>query len=341
MSVKSALRKLSRAFSTKDERAFDDAMEELEDKVKDEGEEPLEIHNHIPDMRDNRGEFPSLESSVSSPAFDGEMPPWFKEHKEATDAALKKMSDSFEDFIKKGKKEGEAEDHRRNNNDESEEEKERRERGEDGHHRDDEEENLEMDRRRNNDESESEEEKERRERGEDRRRNDDEANKEILGELEFEAPPGTGDRAYKGKGKDSAFLEEAFQDAVSKAEIIAPGIRLPTFDRKAEPVRTMRDMIKLRKTAVDLAYGTPATRGVIDAAMSGKTWDSKRSNAAVTRTLFNAVATQVGSDNNLRATDTCSDVGGRKANDNRYTPRVQTLSDMNTANREKAKAGWK
>jgi hypothetical protein len=35
MSMKSALRRLSRAFSTKDERAFDEALEELEEKMED------------------------------------------------------------------------------------------------------------------------------------------------------------------------------------------------------------------------------------------------------------------------------------------------------------------
>ena len=37
----------------------------------------------------------------------------------------------------------------------------------------------------------------------------------ILGELEYEAPPGTGDKARAAK--DSAYLEDSFQDAVAKA----------------------------------------------------------------------------------------------------------------------------
>lgn len=344
MSLKSALRKMSRAFSTKDEKMFDEAMDEFEEKMeKDESpEEAIEIHNHIPGQQDSMGELPSKEFSVSSPAFDGdEAPPWFKKHEEATDARFKKMNDSFEDFIKGKKKEGEeAEDRRdgpteggehpswpggefpsggirgdRHGKDESEEE---RERGED--RRDNEEENLEMDRQRDRQRD---------------RRNNDEANKEILGELEFEAPPGTGDRAMKAK--DSKYLEEAFQDAVAKAEVLAPGLRLPTFDRAAKPSRTLGDIVKLRRTALDLAYGQPATRGIIDQAMSGKTMDSKRMGLASARVLFNAVASAVASSNNFRATDRGFETGGG-LRPHANGARIQTLADINKVNREKASA---
>jgi hypothetical protein len=348
MSLKSALRKMSRAFATKDERAFDEAMEEFENKLeKDESpEEAIEIHNHIPGQHDSMGELPSKEFNVSSPAFDGdEAPPWFKKHEEATDARFKKMNDSFEDFIKGKKKEGEeAEDRQRDRRDgpteggehpswpggefpsggirgdrhgkdESEEEREEGERGED--RRDNEEENLEMDRQRDRS----------RDRG---RANNDEANKEILGELEFEAPPGTGDRAMKAK--DSKYLEEAFQDAVAKAEVLAPGLRLPTFDRAAKPSRTLNDIVKLRRTALDLAYNQPATRGIIDQAMSGRTMDSKRMSLSSARVLFNSVASAVASSNNSRATDRGYEGGGVRTNTN--GARIQTLADINKVNRE-------
>lgn len=339
MSLKSALRKMSRAFATKDERAFDEAMEEFENKLeKDESpEEAIEIHNHIPDSRDAMGELPSKEFTVSGPAFDGdEAPPWFKKHAEASDARFKKMEDSFEDFIKGKKKEGEeAEDHRdgpsflkegefpsggirgdRHGRDEEEEAREREERGED--RRDNEEENLEMDRGRD------------RQRDRRDRANNDEANKEILGELEFEAPPGTGDRAMKAK--DSALLEESFQDALAKAEVLAPGLTLPTFDRKATPVKTLRDIIKLRRTALDLAYNQPTTRGIIDQAMSGRTMDSKRMSLGAMRVLFNAAASAAGVSNNSRATDHSFQTGGVRTNT--QGARIQTLADINKVNRE-------
>lgn len=321
--LKSAIRKLSRAFAAKDASAFDEALEEIEEKAEDTEEDPIEIHNHIPDARDTMGELPSKEFSTSSPAFDEE-PPWFKEHKEATDKQFKAMRDSFEEFTKgkdrRGRDEGE--------------ESEPLERGEEGEAFDDMG-NLEMeDRRRSNDEpSEREEMAERiKERGgnNDRRNNNDEANKEILGELEFEAPPGTGDRARRAK--DSAFLEDSFQDALSKAEVLAPGIKLPTFDRKAAPARTLRSIVTLRRAALDLAYNTvPAARGVIDQAMSGRTMDAKRMSLGQTRVLFNAVAGQVGTNNNQRATDRTTDFGGQRQN---AGAGIQSIADINRKNRE-------
>jgi hypothetical protein len=186
--------------------------------------------------------------------------------------------------------------------------------------------NLEMDRRRNND---------RRDRGRDRHGRDkrDEANREILGELEFEAPPGTGDKAMKAR--DSQYLEEAFQDAVAKAEVLAPGIRLPAFDRKAPPVRTFGQIAKLRATALDLAYQQPATRGVIDQAMSGRTLDTKSMRYGAARVLFNAAAAATAQGNNARATDRSSKF---EPGSNRVAARdggIQSIADINRINREK------
>jgi uncharacterized protein len=325
---KRALRGLSRAFAAKDERAFDEALGELEETAEDaeeegEGEEEpetVEIHNHIPDSRDTAlGELPGMDRGRS--ANDGEMPPWFKEHKESTDRQFKAMRDSLEEL--RGERGGE--DRRdRHNDDLGEGEAE--------------EENLEMeDGRRNNDEP-----SERQEMGErirenertggpkDRRtRNDDESNKEILGELEFEAPPGTGDRARRAR--DSAFLDESFQEVVSRAEVIAPGVSLPTFDSKASPVRTMRAIDKLRRTTLDLAYGQAGTRGLIDSALSGRTFDSKRLSISNARVLFNVVADRVGSTNNNRATDRRA--GSAPRNDGQLAG-VQSLADMNKRNND-------
>jgi hypothetical protein len=294
LKIKSVLRKLSRAYHAQDAKTFDEGLEELEEKLEEGAEdetpeEAIEIHNHIPGGQDAMGELPSRESSVSSPAFDGEeAPPWAKKMQEANDAMFKKMGDEFEAFKKKH--EGEGEDRR--GHDESEEE----ERGEEEHlGYDNEEENLEMEDRQHNDRRHD----DRRDRRD--RRNDDEANKEILGELEFEAPPGTGDRARRAK--DSAFLEEAFQDAVAKAEVLSPGIDLPTFDRAAPPTRTAKAIFSLRRSALDSANKKAASREVISQAMSGRALDSKRMSIASTRVLFNAVAGAMASQNNTRATD--------------------------------------
>jgi hypothetical protein len=334
--VTRAFRKLGRAFAAKDERAFEDAMDELEEHVEEpsEDEQPeIEVHNHVPDYRgmDNgRGELPEKDPPGFDRAHDEEeMPPWFKKEKEANDKRFKAMSDTLEE-LRKGD--------RRNKDGELPEELEEHEFGK-GEDETASEENLEMDRHRDrsrDEPSEREEMAERiKERGGDRRRNADkrdEANKEILGELEFEAPPGTGDKARRAT--DSRYLEDAFQDTLSKAEVLAPGIALPTFDSKASPVRTFGQIARLRQTALDLAYNKAGTRGVIDAAMGGRTMDSKRMSHASTRVLFNAAASTVGSSNNHRATDRSSYDGGGTRGGN-AAGGIQSIAELNKVNREK------
>ncbi len=326
-----AFARVTRAFAAKDERAFDEAMDNLEERIEErgedsgEGEPDIEVHNHVPDFRGmdtERGVLPEKDP----PGFDsrlrdeGEAPPWFKKHEEATDKRFKAMNDAMnEGFAKWAKEEKEEPEHSEDEDPDAE---------------DDCDPNLEMeDRRRNNDEpAERQEMAERiKERGGDRRRptdRKDEANKEILGELEFEAPPGTGDKARRAT--DSRYLGEAFQDTLSKAEQLAPGIALPTFDSKAPPTKTFRQIARLRQTALDLAYNKADTRGIIDGAMSGRTFDSKGMKYGATRVLFNAAAMAAGSLNNQRATDRSQ----TRDSQHQMTANVQSIGDWNKRNRE-------
>lgn len=358
-----AFRRLGRALATKDERAVDEALDDFEEAMEENSEDnqpEIEVHNHVPDYRGmdtGRGELPEKDP----PGFDRrahdeeEMPPWFKKHQEASDAQFKKMNDAIESLQKWAKEEEKEPEHehdrrhddRRHDDDEEERENlEMEDRHRDRRHDDDEEEMGEKepewkegasedrrhDDRRHDDRRHDDRRHDDRHRNSDRR---DEANKEILGELEFEAPPGTGDRARKAR--DSRYLEEAFQDVLSKAEVLAPGIQLPTFDRAYAPARTFRQIHRLRQTALDLAYNKTETRGAIDAAMGGRTLDSKRASYAVTRTLFNSVASMIGSQNNRRATDRSF-----RTNDNNGTVRsgaITSIADLNKFNREKAAAG--
>ena len=289
MSVKSAMRKLSRAFAAKDVNAFDDAMEELEDKVGDDAGEKqpdtIEVHNHIPGM-DGIGEMPPKDPATTG-ARDDEEPEWFKKFSKDAEARFKSLDDKFEAM---GNKYPVM----------------------DPDGSDDDEGNLEMD---------------------SRDAKDDEANKKILGELEFEAPPGTGDKAMKAK--DSMYLEDSFQDVLSKAEVLAPGIRVPTFDRKSAPVKTAKALFGLRRTALDLAYGRAETRGIIDSALSGRTFDSKKMPDAAVRVLFNAVASQAARDNNARSTADRGTVRPANGGGHSVGAKLTSLASINERNREK------
>jgi len=363
MSVKSAMRKLSRAFAAKDANAFDDALEELEDNVGDAGEEKqpdtIEVHNHIPGM-DGIGEMPPKNPATTG-ARDDEQPEWFKNFSNECMDRFKSMDDKFEAM---GGKSPVA----------------------DPDGSDDDEGNLEMDSRYAKDakdgfvmyspnqfgqwkakaesmgdkviemmdESPNEPagsgpwraltesggtsgEFDKRKGGHLQQTSDaakdDEANKKILGELEFEAPPGTGYKATKAK--DSVYLEDSFQDVISKAEILAPGIRVPTFDRKSSPVKTVKALFGLRRTALDLAYGQAETRGIIDSALSGRTFDSKKMPDAAVRVLFNAVASQAARDNNARSTADRRTVRPANGGGHSVGAKLTSLASINERNREK------
>jgi hypothetical protein len=321
MSTKSVLRRLQRAFSAKDERAFDDAMEELEEKEEahDEGEpDTVEIHNHIPG-EDALGEMPPKDPKMPG-ARDDEMPEWFKKHQQDCMDRFKSLDDNISALQKWAKEEGEEPEHQDDEGDP----------------------NLEMDRH-SDDRSDDRRSDDRRDRHMDDKRSDDrrsddrrgkdakddEPNKAILGELEFEAPPGTGDKARKAR--DSAYLEDSFQDTISKAEILAPGLRVPTFDCAADPRRSFRAIDSLRRTALDLAYNQPETRGLIDAALSGRALDTKSMGYGAVRVLFNSVASMAAANNNSRAVDRTISSAGHTV----QGKTLNTLADINRRNAER------
>ena len=111
-------------------------------------------------------------------------------------------------------------------------------------------------------------------------------NEKILGEMELEAPPGTSD-GIAAKAQDGAFMADSFQEAASLAEIIAPGVQVPTFDAKADKKKTFDTLCRFRKTVLDLAFARPELRSHMDALTNGR--DYKTFDCGQTRTLFRAV----------------------------------------------------
>lgn len=93
----------------------------------------------------------------------------------------------------------------------------------------------------------------------------------------------------KGKTKDSAPLAEAFQQTVSLAEIIAPGVGIPTFDARAKPQRTVDAMHRLRARCIDLAWNSPDTRTIVEELTGGKRPQLKRMKVGDVRSMFRAV----------------------------------------------------
>lgn len=124
-----------------------------------------------------------------------------------------------------------------------------------------------------------------------------EEGKAILGNLELEAPPGAEMVDVRG-AKDSRYLSDSFQHTASFAEILAPGIQLPTFDKALAPKDGFKVICDLRRKALDYAMMQQDSRIVIDQIMNGRPLDTKKASCDVIRNTFFAVATVKRSQNN-------------------------------------------
>lgn len=174
-------------------------------------------------------------------------------------------------------------------------------------------------------------------RGRDKEDDDDKKDKEkekaedeeILGNLEFEAPPGTNDRARKAR--DSAFLVDSFQQTMAYAEILAPGIRVPTFDRAHDPKSSLDTICTLRRTALDHAYTVDvAVRQVVDSLAPGQSY--KTMDCRALRPVFVGAAEFKKAANNRT-----QDAGGGvnfQAHGNGVGGAKKTIADVNKRNRE-------
>ena len=98
--------------------------------------------------------------------------------------------------------------------------------------------------------------------------------KEIKDALADEAPAGEEEKAKTAK--DSSYLVESFQTTKSKAEIIAPGIHLPAFDKAADPKVTFNSICGLRRKAIQSAARDADSLAMILKLSGGKAFDSAK-----------------------------------------------------------------
>lgn len=119
-------------------------------------------------------------------------------------------------------------------------------------------------------------------------------------EFEAEAPAGTGDSAWKST-KDSAFMAESFQETLSLAEIIMPGIQLPTFDSKAPRGKTLDSLCQFRRKVLTKAADLDRETSLfLDGVTRGRTLD--KLTCGEVRTAFNAVGELKRNGNNKSST---------------------------------------
>lgn len=127
--------------------------------------------------------------------------------------------------------------------------------------------------------------------------------------------------------KDSAFFEDGWKETAAMAEVITPGVRVPTFDRAARPGKTVDALCKFRKTVIDLAYSNPTTRGMVDDLSGGKKHDTSCMTCDAVRSTFRALFVAKRNSNNdagtrdLRVAGTGGAVAG--------TSKIKTPADLN------------
>lgn len=103
-----------------------------------------------------------------------------------------------------------------------------------------------------------------------------------------EVPEGLEEEA--AKAKDSRYLGESFKDTVAMAEILSPGIKVPTFDSAANPVQTFKKICRFRRQALDNAYSEDTGKSILDELLVGRTLNTKNMTCDAVRTLFNSAA---------------------------------------------------
>lgn len=155
-------------------------------------------------------------------------------------------------------------------------------------------------------------------------------------ELVEEAPANVDEKTVVA-AKDSAFFQDSFANTVAIAEIIAPGIRVPTFDRASAPKKTLDALCSFRRTVLDLAYGKAENRGVMDDLNGGKGVDTKCMTCDKIRNMFRGLGIARRDMNNSQVVDKRIVTGGAVAT----TSPIKTPADLNKFLAERRKANAK
>lgn len=134
----------------------------------------------------------------------------------------------------------------------------------------------------------------------------------------------------KAKARDSAHLSERFSEVVAKAEILSPGISIPTFDAKFPAAQTLDNICKFRRRTLDRAFNSEATKVHVETIFGrgDLTKQLRTMDCNSVRMLFDGASALAGKANNTTNT------GPGKVRDNATKAGPQSLGDINARNRE-------
>lgn len=145
----------------------------------------------------------------------------------------------------------------------------------------------------------------------------------------------TGDEGDLTEAETAAKLDESDVDLYtgdaaasipSRAEILAPGIKLPTLDAKMNTKDRAAALCKCQRKALDLAYQTEAGKKAIAPFLGNKTADFEKLPPALVHAAFMGASELVKAQNNAGTT--------RSAAPTRDFGKAKTVVDINAANRK-------
>jgi hypothetical protein len=142
--------------------------------------------------------------------------------------------------------------------------------------------------------------------------------------------------------KDSAMLEPSFRATSAMAEIIVPGIQLPTFSKDAKAFDTAKTLCNFRKLVLRAASKDTATAGMIQeirggVALDDGTLEKMRCQAACDMFFSLAALKRLANNSRVGQGSVAADAvlpGGRPTGTNGT---IRTLADINKHNAEKFK----
>lgn len=115
-----------------------------------------------------------------------------------------------------------------------------------------------------------------------------------------EGDPDDETETQDSEGEEEEGKSERTGDAAFRAnlEILAPGMRVPTIDAKADKKKARDTICRCKRRALDRAYATEEGKPIIDKLLVGKTKDFDKLTEATVSATFDAAAVLLGAANN-------------------------------------------
>ncbi len=130
------------------------------------------------------------------------------------------------------------------------------------------------------------------------------------------------------KTADSDCLSDAFQVMRATAEIIVPGMSVPTFDRAAAPKLTLDALCSTRRKTLEAAYSNPQVQPLITEMLGGRAMDLSKMTCDAVAMLFTTVGSA------MKARNTSGIRPGEFALPTQHSVGAKTISDIEKRNRD-------